>query len=97
MIPGYLKKEWRESRWKRIARFRLGNEIREGRYWEEERKRVCRICEGEIETREHVWESCGEWKRERLARSSEMGARGGGREIELDERFREMETGKRRE
>lgn len=34
---------------------------------------------------------------ERLARSSEMGARGGGREIELDERFREMETGKRRE
>lgn len=62
MIPGYLKKEWRESRWKRIARFRLGNEIREGRYWEEERKRVCRICEGEIETREHVWESCGEWK-----------------------------------
>lgn len=25
-----------ESRWKRVARFRLGNEMREGRYWEEE-------------------------------------------------------------
>lgn len=24
-----------ESRWKRVARFRLGNEMRERRYWEE--------------------------------------------------------------
>lgn len=31
-IPGYLKKGWGESRWRRVARFRLGNEIREGRY-----------------------------------------------------------------
>lgn len=25
-----------ESRWKRVARFRLENEMKEGRYWEEE-------------------------------------------------------------
>lgn len=43
-IPGYLKKGWGESRWQRIARFRLGNDIRGERYWEEEEKRKCRMC-----------------------------------------------------
>ncbi|XP_067217103.1 LINE-1 retrotransposable element ORF2 protein [Linepithema humile] len=61
-IPDYLKKGWGESRWKRVARFRLGNEVREGRYWEEEEKRRCRLCGGERETWEHVWEECREWK-----------------------------------
>lgn len=28
-VLGYLKKGWGESRWKRIARFKLGNEMRE--------------------------------------------------------------------
>lgn len=27
-VPRYLKKGWRESRWQRVARFRLGNEMR---------------------------------------------------------------------
>lgn len=27
-IPGYLKKDWGESRWRRVARFRLGSEVR---------------------------------------------------------------------
>lgn len=31
-----------ERRWRRVARFRLGNEIREKRYWEEEEGRLCR-------------------------------------------------------
>jgi len=31
-IPGYLKKEWGENRWRRGARFRLGSEVRGGRY-----------------------------------------------------------------
>lgn len=31
-----LKEGMGESRWKRLARLRLGNEMREGRYWEEE-------------------------------------------------------------
>lgn len=37
-IPGYLKKGWGKSRWSRRARYRLGNEMREGRYWEGEEK-----------------------------------------------------------
>lgn len=28
-VLGYLKKGWGESRWRRIARFKLGNEMRE--------------------------------------------------------------------
>jgi len=31
-IPRYLDKGWGENRWRRVARFRLGNEMREGRY-----------------------------------------------------------------
>lgn len=57
-IPGYLKKGWGENRWKRVARYRLGNEIRDSRYWEGEEKRKCRVCEGDRETWEHVWENC---------------------------------------
>lgn len=43
-IPGYLKKEWEESRWMRVARFRLGSKIRVTCYWEEEEeKNRCRL------------------------------------------------------
>ncbi|EFN70469.1 hypothetical protein EAG_10829 [Camponotus floridanus] len=49
-IPGYLKKGWGESRWQRIARFRLGNGTREERYWEEEEKKKCRMCGEATET-----------------------------------------------
>lgn len=37
-ISEYLKKGWDESKWRRVIRFKLGNEIREGVYWEEENK-----------------------------------------------------------
>jgi len=39
-IPIYLRKSWGERRYRRIARFRLWNEMKKGRYWkgEEERK-----------------------------------------------------------
>lgn len=40
---------------RRVIRFRLHNEIRGARYWEEE-KRMCRICGGREETWEHVME-----------------------------------------
>lgn len=33
-----------ESRWKRIARFMLGNEMRGSKYWEREEIRICRMC-----------------------------------------------------
>lgn len=49
-IPRYLKKRGKEERMMRVARFRLGNEIKEGRYWETEKKRRCRLCKWELET-----------------------------------------------
>lgn len=53
-----MKKGWAEKRWRRIIRFRLGNEMKERVYWEVEEKRRCRICGNEEETWEHVWEMC---------------------------------------
>lgn len=42
-VPEYLKRDWKEERWKRIARFRLGDGMRGGRYWERKKERKCRI------------------------------------------------------
>jgi len=79
-IPNYLKKDWRKSRRRRrVETYLLGNEIREGKYWEEEERRRCRLCSGE-ETWEHVWERLGlEGGRRKMAGCSRMGAgrRGG--------------------
>lgn len=44
-----------------MARFRLGSKLREGRYWEDE-QRLCRLCEAEMETWEHVWERYRKWR-----------------------------------
>jgi len=39
-IPGFpLKERLGESRWRRIARYRLGKEMREASYWEKEEKK----------------------------------------------------------
>lgn len=35
----------------------------EGRkYWKEEKKIRCRLCEGETVSWEHVWKGCREWR-----------------------------------
>jgi len=60
-VPEYLRKGWGESRCQRVARFRLGNEMREGKYWEGENKRRCRMCGLGHEDWRHVWEDCGIW------------------------------------
>src|SRR5580765_4268653 len=60
-IPGYLKKGWGESRWQRVAKFRLGNGMRGNSYWKSEEEKRCRMCGGERETWEHVWERCVDW------------------------------------
>ena len=60
-----MKKEWEESRWQRVARYRLGNGTRGNWYWEEEEKRKCRMCGCKSETWEHVWEECVGWEEER--------------------------------
>lgn len=31
-VPAYLKKGWRKSRWRSVARYKLGNEMRVERY-----------------------------------------------------------------
>jgi len=62
-MPGYLKREWGESRWQRVAKFRLGSEVKEKRYWEDGKERLCRVCGVELEEWEHVWEECGRWGR----------------------------------
>ena len=50
-----------ESRWQRVARFRLGNEMRGGRYWEADEKRMCRVCGWGEDSWEHVWDVCMGW------------------------------------
>ena len=80
-IPKYLAAGWGESRYGRLARFRLGNEMRGGRYWEEEEERRCRLCGGEEETWEHVLERCtGEEGDERGGRGKDKGNLGRRRE-----------------
>jgi len=59
-IPDYLKKGWGE-RCRKVIRYRLGNEMRKGLYWEEENKRDCTLCGRKEETWEHVWERCRDW------------------------------------
>jgi len=49
-IPGYLKKEWGENGWRRVARFRLGSEVRGERYWEDEEERECTVAAESILT-----------------------------------------------
>lgn len=46
-IPEYLKKNWRESRWRRVIRFRLGNEMKASAYWEEEERKMCSLRGGD--------------------------------------------------
>lgn len=42
-MPEYLKRGWKKERWQRIIKFRVGDRMRENRYWEEKRKRKCRV------------------------------------------------------
>jgi len=47
-------KEMMGRRCRRIAKFRLGNETKEGRYWEGEEERKCRLCGNGMESWEHI-------------------------------------------
>ncbi|XP_025996696.1 protein PXR1-like [Solenopsis invicta] len=64
-IPEYLRKGWAENKWKRVAKYRLGEGMRKRNYWTSEENRKCRMCGMEEESWEHVWEECGSWKAER--------------------------------
>ncbi|EFN65779.1 hypothetical protein EAG_09322 [Camponotus floridanus] len=64
-VPEYLRKGWSEERWQRVARFRLGDDMRGGKYWEREERRKCRVCKGGEETWDHIWKKCTDWGIER--------------------------------
>lgn len=57
---GYLRKDNNLSRKDviKIARYRMGNETRENRYWKKEENRSCRLCEEAEETIKHIMEEC---------------------------------------
>jgi len=77
-VPKYLRERGKEKRMSRIARFRLGSEMREGRFWEEEEKRKCRLCGWEEETWEHVVEVCMREEGDGKKRIVELLNEGGG-------------------
>ena len=41
---GYLKKIKKENKCKRMVRFRMGEGVRECRYWVGEEENECRVC-----------------------------------------------------
>ena len=56
--PEYLKKMKKESKWNRMVRFRMGEGVRECRYWMGEEENVCGVCRYERESWAHVLERC---------------------------------------
>ncbi|KYN08022.1 hypothetical protein ALC62_00996 [Cyphomyrmex costatus] len=70
-VPKYLREGGKDKRMIRIARFRMGNEMRRGRYWEDEERRVCRVCGAEEETWDHVLKRCAKWKEDEKEMSME--------------------------
>ncbi|KAK0169531.1 hypothetical protein PV328_011925 [Microctonus aethiopoides] len=64
-IPGYLKKNWGESRWQRVAKYRLGGGMKGNKYWLKEEEKRCRVCGWGVESWEHVWDGCWEGGREK--------------------------------
>lgn len=40
-----------------LARFRIGSETKEAKYWEKEEEKLCRVCRKEPEDTEHVLEN----------------------------------------
>lgn len=54
-IPRYMKGKGKAERIRTIARIRLGNKMRSGRYWETVEKRRCRLCGVEEEQWKLRW------------------------------------------
>lgn len=57
VFRGILRKI-RRKRCQRVARFKLGNEMRGERYWEMEEVKKCRMYGWKRKDWEHVWEEC---------------------------------------
>ncbi|KAK5640948.1 hypothetical protein RI129_009495 [Pyrocoelia pectoralis] len=61
-LPRYLNGMGNIQSKRIVARFRVGNEENDNKYWLEEEKRLCRLCGEERENIEHLAENCGELK-----------------------------------
>ncbi|KYN14427.1 hypothetical protein ALC57_13379, partial [Trachymyrmex cornetzi] len=94
-LPKYLSKGWGEGRRRMVARFRLGNEVKEGRYWEEEERKY-RLCRSEWETWEHIWEGCRAWEMGEGGSWQEVVGRILGEEGEEEGWMREVEEERKR-
>ena len=57
-MPRYLQEKSKGQKLKTIGRFRLGNEWKASRYWMEDEKMLCRLCETESESAMHGIEKC---------------------------------------
>lgn len=80
-VPMYLRGNIKENESNRIARYRLGYEMRGERYWMEENKRVSKICGWAEENWEHVLERCiNEGGRGRIERLKHLLREGRGEE-----------------
>jgi len=88
-VPGYLKKGWGESRWRR--RDLDCCEMRESNYWEEKEKKMYKLCGRERESWKHVWEVCRLWKEREEGNSQEMVGMILGEEGEGEGWMRELE------
>jgi len=91
-VAEYLKRGWKEERWQRVARFRLGDGIRGSRYWEGKEERKCRVCGGgNVEAR--VGGIYGLGSGEGMAGDGGRSAGRGGRRRGLDEEIGGVEGG----
>lgn len=77
--PGYLKGRRKKKQRNTIARYRCGNETRDGRHWEEAEGRRCRICKEKEEDWTHILKEC-EATKEEIELRELMDENGGGYE-----------------
>jgi hypothetical protein len=66
-IPEYLRKPGKKDHQKIIARFRCGNEELSSNFWRDQEEILCRICQKEVETIEHLSKRCREEMRSNMS------------------------------
>ncbi|KAK1120882.1 hypothetical protein K0M31_011081 [Melipona bicolor] len=53
-LPACLREKRKKKNRALIARFRCGNEIKDGQHWRENNDKMCRICQKEKENFKHI-------------------------------------------
>lgn len=57
-LPKYLSERRKRKGRSLIARYRCGNECRGNQHWKDDGDKVCRLCEEEVESLEHMIRRC---------------------------------------